>query len=149
MFPKSAWVAIFATLLSGVASAQDSQSGTPEEAKVMLEKAVEAVKADKAKALDMFNKGQGAFKERDLYVFCADASTGVETAHPTHEGFKLQDMKDSNDFAFGEEIMDTAIEGETSEITYMWPKPGSEQPVEKTTYYTKVDGQICGVGYYK
>ena len=42
--------------------------GTSEEAKAMLEKAVTAVKQDKAKALDMFNKGEGGFKDRDLYV---------------------------------------------------------------------------------
>ena len=48
--------------------------GTSEEAKAMLEKAVTAVKQDKAKALDMCNKGKGGFKDRDLYVFCANAS---------------------------------------------------------------------------
>ena len=56
--------------------------GTPEEAKAMLERAVAAVKEDKAKALDMFNKGEGGFKDRDLYVFCANASDGIITAHP-------------------------------------------------------------------
>jgi hypothetical protein len=40
----------------------------------MLDKAVAAVKADKAKALDMFNKGEGGFLDRDLYVFCANVS---------------------------------------------------------------------------
>ena len=40
----------------------------------MLDKAVAAVKADKTKALDVFNKGGGGFKDRDLYVFCANAS---------------------------------------------------------------------------
>jgi hypothetical protein len=43
--------------------------GTAEEAKAMLERAVAAVKEDKAKALDMFNKGEGGFKDRDLYVW--------------------------------------------------------------------------------
>jgi hypothetical protein len=52
-----------------------AQFGTPEEAKAMLERAVPAVKDDKAKALDMFNKGEGGFKDRDLYVACANAST--------------------------------------------------------------------------
>ena len=33
--------------------------GTSEEAKAMLKKAVAAVKENKAKALDMFNKGEG------------------------------------------------------------------------------------------
>ena len=43
----------------------------------MLDRAVAAVKEDKAKALDMFNKGEGGFKDRDLYVSCANASDGV------------------------------------------------------------------------
>ena len=34
-----------------------TQYGTEEEAKAMLERAVAALKEDKAKALDMFNKG--------------------------------------------------------------------------------------------
>ena len=49
----------------------------------MLEKAVVAVKENNAKALDMFNKGEGGFKARDLYVWCANASDGIATAHPT------------------------------------------------------------------
>ena len=56
----------------GAAAAADF--GTAEEAKAMLERAVAAVKEDKAKALDMFNKGEGGFKDRDLYVWCANAS---------------------------------------------------------------------------
>ena len=36
-----------------------AQYGTAEDAKAMLEKAVAAVKENKAKALDMFNKGDG------------------------------------------------------------------------------------------
>jgi hypothetical protein len=27
--------------------------------------------------------------------------------------------------------------------------PGSDEPFEKATFYTKVGDQICGVGYYK
>jgi hypothetical protein len=37
------------------------------------------VKEDKGKALDMFNKGEGGFKDRDLYVFCANTSDGILT----------------------------------------------------------------------
>ena len=64
-----------------VLSAQ-AKYGTEPEAKAMLEKAVVAVKADKAKALEMFNKGEGGFKDRDLYVWCANASDGILTTHP-------------------------------------------------------------------
>jgi hypothetical protein len=41
----------------------------------MLERAVAALIEDKAKALDMFNNGEGGFKDRDLYVFCAKPRT--------------------------------------------------------------------------
>ena len=61
------------------------QFGTAEEAKAMLERAVTAVKEDKAKALDMFNKSDGGFRDRDLYVYCANASDGIVTAHALHE----------------------------------------------------------------
>ena len=50
--------------------------GTASEAKAMLEKAVAAVKADKAKALDTINKGEGGFLDRDLYVFCFNSGDG-------------------------------------------------------------------------
>jgi signal transduction histidine kinase len=148
MFQRALLVVIYAALLCTAAFAETS-SGTPQEAKAMLEKAVEAIKADKAKALDMFNKGEGGFKDRDLYVFCADASTGVETAHPTHKGSKLKDIKDSTGFAFGEQMMTMATEGRIGEISYTWPKPGSKEPALKLTYYTKVGDQICAVGSYK
>src|SRR5262245_965834 len=40
--------------------------GTAAEAKAMLEKAIAAVKADKAKAIASFNNGTDGFKDRDL-----------------------------------------------------------------------------------
>ena len=54
--------------------------GAAAEAKAMLMKAVAAVKADKAKALDMFNKGEGGFLDRDLYVFCNNVGDGKTVA---------------------------------------------------------------------
>ena len=45
--------------------------------------------------------------------------------------------------------MKTAIEGKIDDVTYWWPRPGSDKPLEKHTFYTKVGDQNCGVGYYK
>ena len=113
----------------------------------MLEKAVAALKDDKAKALAMFNKGEGGFKDRDLYVFCANASDGVMTAHPYLKGELLQDIVGKKGFPLGKAIMETAAEGKIQSVTYWWPRPGTETPLEKHTFYTKVEDQICGVGY--
>ena len=151
MFRNIAFAAIYVAVLVFLtaALARSADYGTAEEARATLDKAVAAVQADKAKALDMFNKGEGGFKDRDLYVFCANASDGVMTAHPTHKGEQLADIKGKKGFPLGQEMMKNATEGKVSEVTYWWPRPGSDKPLEKTSFYTKVGDQICGVGYYK
>jgi hypothetical protein len=60
-------------------------------------------------------------------VFYANASDGIVTAHQ----------------------MQKATEGTIREVTYWWPRPGSDMPLEKTAFYTKAGDQICGVVYYK
>ena len=116
----------------------------------MLEKAVAAVKADKAKALDMMQKGEGGLKDRDLYAFCANTGDGIITAHPALKGQKIAEIKDKNGKALGEEMVKVAKEGKVDEVTYVWPRPGADTtPVAKVTFVTKVADQICGVGYYK
>jgi signal transduction histidine kinase len=135
-------------LLTTTAWAQ-GQFGTAAEARAMLEKAVSAVKADKAKTLDQMQKGEGAFKDRDLYMFCANVNDGILTAHPALKGTKIQTIKDKDGKALGEEMMKVAAEGKVSEVTYMWPRPGDTTPVQKVSFVTKVGDQVCGVGYYK
>ena len=115
----------------------------------MLDNAVAALKKNKEKALELFNKGEGGFKDRDLYVFCANASDGILTAHPYLKGEHLQEIVGKKGFPLGREIMQNATEGEVKEVTYWWPRPGSETPLEKRTFFTRVLDQTCGVGYYK
>jgi signal transduction histidine kinase len=122
--------------------------GTPDEAKAMLNKAVVELKKDKAKALDMFTKGEGGFKDRDLYPYCGGPD-GNFTAHPKVVGQSLKDLKDKVGKALGVEIYGTAKEGVISEVVYMWPRPNEAEPVQKVAYFTKVGDQVCAVGYYK
>jgi signal transduction histidine kinase len=140
-------IAVSAIMLAGAAVAQ-AQFGSAAEARAMLDKAVAAVKADKTKALSDFTKGEGGFKDRDLYPFCG-GSDGKFTAHPTLTGQSLRDLKDKAGKAFGEEIYKTAEEGKVNEVAYMWPRPGATDPVQKSSYVTKVGDQVCAVGYYK
>jgi hypothetical protein len=150
MFRLVAFVALsIAVLFAAVGTTRAGQYATPEEAKALLEKAVVAVKQDKAKALDMFNKGEGGFKDRDLYVWCANASDGIFTAHPTLKGKQLRDIKGKHGAPFGETIMQDATEGTIKVTTDWWPRPGTDKPLEKTSFYTKAGDQICAVGYYK
>lgn len=129
--------------------AHAAEFGSAAEAKAMLEKAVAAVKADKAKALAAFNAGTDGFKDRDLYPFCANAADGVFTAHPKLAGKSLKELKDKEGKALGEAILSTAKEGKVDEVDYKWPRPGTEAPVQKVSFVTKVGDQVCAVGYYK
>ncbi|MGH9962775.1 MAG: cache domain-containing protein [Pyrinomonadaceae bacterium] len=63
-------------------------------------------------------------------------------------GRDIKEVKDKNGLAFGQEMLQVAEERKFKEVTYMWPKPGDSKPVQKVSYITKVDDQICGVGYY-
>jgi signal transduction histidine kinase len=134
-------------IVSATALAQ-AKFGTPDEAKAMLTKAVAAVKADKAKALEMFTKGEGGFKDRDLYPYCGGPD-GKFTAHPTLVGGDLKGLKDKAGKDLGAEVYAKAKDGEVAEVVYMWPRPGETDPVQKVAYVTKVGDQVCAVGYYK
>jgi signal transduction histidine kinase len=125
-----------------------AEFGTAAEAKAMLEKAVTAVKADKAKALAAFNSGAEGFKAKDLYVFCGGPD-GNFTAHPSLVGKSMKDLKDKAGKPIGEEFYKAAQEGKLAEVSYMWPRPGEEKLSEKVTYFTKAGDQVCGVGYFK
>ena len=92
----------------------------------------------------------GGFTDRDLYVWCANASDGIVTAQPyMNRGKQLRDIKGKHGAPFGETIMQNATEGTIKETTYWWPRHPTGEVLEKTLLYTKVGDQICGVGYYK
>ena len=142
-------VATTAAIALATTAFAQAQFGTATEAKAMLEKAVTALKADKAKALVAFQAGTDGFKDRDLYVFCAGPD-GIITAHPSIKGQQIKDLVDKTGKMLGEAIVAAAKEGQIAEVDYMWPRPGADTtPVKKFTYVTKVSDQVCGVGYYK
>jgi hypothetical protein len=155
MFRRFMIIAAATLTLSAAASAD--QGGTADEARAMLDKAVAAVKADKTKALETFNKGQGGFLDRDLYVFCAEADGGkiVANGNPNAKkllGTDLRKLKDSNGKPYGEEIFTAGQkpEGQISEISgYLFPRPSNPKPASKNSFVTKVGDLFCGVGYYK
>jgi hypothetical protein len=143
--------------LSPAAFAQQTR-GTADEARAMLMKALAAVQADKDKALDMFNKGEGGFRDRDLYVFCVNASDGTVVAigNPNLKqalGTDVRTAQNSTGKAFGAEIY-AAIqkpEGQITEVDYVSPEPSPDDALAaKVTLVARADDDLgCGVGYYK
>jgi hypothetical protein len=158
MVRKSIIAAASAAVLALSTNAFAQQYGTADEAKAMLMKAVAAVKADKAKALEMFNKGKGGFLDRDLYVFCSNLRDGKLVAVGSNNAKQLlgtdaRSLKDSTGKDFGAEIFAAfqKPEGQITEVSYMFPRPGPDKtPVQKVSLVTRASGDLgCGVGYYK
>ena len=150
-------VAAVALAVSPAAFGQQASSGgTAEQAKAMLAKAVAAVKADKAKALDMFNKGEGGFLVGDLYPFCFNISDGkivAVLANPNAKsviGVDVRTLKDSTGKPFGQIqfAAGSKPEAELTETSYLFSRPSDATPVQKTSFTTKVGDLVCGVGYY-
>ena len=148
---------MFRSLMIGVASVAALTfsttafaQGTSAEAKSMLDKAVAAVKADKAKAVASFVAGTDGFKDRDLYPFCFNVSDGITVAAPASVmGKDVRTLKDAKGTAFGADLYKGATDGKVNEISYMFPKPGQTEPSAKVSFVTKVGDLGCGVGYYK
>ena len=144
-------------MLSPAAMAQNQHEfGTAEEAKAMLLKAVAAIKADETKALDMFNKGEGGFRVRDLYPFCANASDGkiVAMNGPNARqllGQDIRTLRDSNGKTFGLAQFAAAQKSEDhfTQVSYLVPNSGAHTtPLLKASFTTRVGDLVCGVDYY-
>jgi hypothetical protein len=133
------------------------QFGTADEAKAMLVKAAAAVKADKTKTLDLINKGEGGFLDRDIYPFCFELSDGKILAVASNNakqflGTDIRALKDATGKVYGPELHAAAQkpEGQITEVSYMFPRPGADKtPVQKVSFVTKAGDLGCGVGYYK
>ncbi|MEI8394384.1 MAG: cache domain-containing protein [Rhodospirillaceae bacterium] len=139
-------------LLTAAGMVNAADRGTAAEAKALLDKAVTAVKADEAKALAEFTADakakDGAFFQKDLYVFCGGAD-GNFSAHPSLIGKSMKGLMDkaSPPMAVGEGFYKAAAAG-GGEVTYTWPLPGGTEPMKKVAIVAPAGTQVCAVGYY-
>jgi hypothetical protein len=141
-------------VLSQAASAQQSRFGTADEARATLLKAVAAVKADKANALAMLNRGEGGVL--DLHAFCTNASDGsfVALHHPDAGqsfGRDIRTLRDSGGRMFGLAQFAAAQkpEGQLTEVSYRVPNSGVHTtPLPRASLTTRIGDLVCGVSYY-
>jgi hypothetical protein len=156
-FATAAASAAFLTLSLTAFAQTPIQYGSADEAKAMLMKTVAAVKADKAKTLDLINKGEGGFLDRDIYPFCFNLNDGKIVAVASNNAKQtlatdIRALKDSTGKEIGKEqyAVAQAPEGQIIEVSYMFPRPGANTtPVPKVAFITKASDMGCGVGYYK
>jgi cytochrome c len=143
-------IAVLALMGVGLASAQ--KFGTADDAKAMLDRAVNAIKNDEATALKEINNADNKeFHDRDLYVSCFNTSDGKFTAFPSPGmiGMDVRTFAYDND-PIGQRAYDalqSIPEGTLATIDFKFSKEG--KPAMKQSIETRIGHQGCGVAYYK
>jgi signal transduction histidine kinase len=142
---------VLSAFASSASVLAQTEFGTAEEARALLDRAVTSMEADPANTIAQINKGDGRFKDRDLYVFCyADGKVVAHGNDATRVGLLTKDLKDATGKFYGEEMLRVAEEGKVAEVSYMFPRPGADTtPGPKVALVTKVTDHVCAVGYYK
>ena len=146
-------ILFFAILFISLTSKSFSKDfGTEEEAKNMLDRAVNLINYDKVYALNIFTERTGGFNFKDLYPFCADDS-GILTGHPFNVGLDLLTFIDSDGKNVGNEFLQVAEVGKINKVTFKikYPKDtikNKDKEYTKIALVTKVSDQICAVGYH-
>ena len=136
-------------LLCTTSKSYSVEFGTEEEAKAMLDRAVNLMKFNELFALEQMTEGAGGFKVKDLYPLCVN-SKGILVGHPVNVGFNLLEFVDSDGKNVGEEFLKVAQENKISKVTYKLARITTEDEKEfaKTALVTKVKKYICAVGFY-
>jgi hypothetical protein len=112
------------------------------------------LKGNEPTAIAKFNKSDGGFRDRDLYVFCFNAKTGIFSAqvNPALIGTDNRLLKERDGSPLGQKVYDAVQglkDGQITSVSYNYPRPNTANPVPKESYLTRVGNTACGVGYYK
>jgi hypothetical protein len=140
---------VASSILAGLNPAGSSEFGTAEQAKAMLVRAIDELKADKLIAIAEFNHNDPRFRDRDLFVFCFDGRDGKFTAHESLVAHDVHELRDAYGAPIGTEIYSDAKDGRVTEVAFISPVPGSTEFAVKTAYVTRIGDQVCGVSAYQ
>lgn len=124
---------------------------TPEQAKALRDKAVNALEDNETATLKAINALQGGFLQDDLYVFVVDLDTGRYVAHGTNLRLINTDfakIKDPDGKPVGEPILQLMKEQEQGEYEYRWKNPVTAKVENKHAYLRKSGHFLVAVGYY-
>jgi hypothetical protein len=137
---------------NGSSASLPSGRGTPDEAKAMLDNAVQHYnQVGRTQALADFTKMKSPFGDRDLYVFCLgpDHKISANGGFAQYVGMSSDTFKDAEGKSLGKAIWDQAQASEEGTIEYRWINPVSHLTENKMAFFKKVGQDVCGVGAYR
>ena len=124
---------------------------TPEQAQALLARAVDALRADRGKAIQAFNSMLlSPYAEDDLYVFVigvSDKRVHANGADPRLIGTDPLSLRVAEGKAVREMIVATGQRGQ-AEMDYAWPNPMTGKVENNHIFLHRVDDMVVGVGYY-
>jgi hypothetical protein len=150
---KKMFVIVIAfALMAGVCSVALAADGTPAEAKALVKKAIDYMKANgKDKAFAEFSDPKGKFVDRDLYIFVYDMD-GKCVAHGFNQkmiGKDLKEMKDPDGKFYVKDRIEIVKTKGSGWQDYKFTNPTTKKLENKTAYIEKVENVIVGCGAYK
>lgn len=152
MLKKIAAAACLALAFLGAAQAQEH--GTENEAKAMVEQALQAVKTLGAEqAFQEFSTPGGKWHAKDLYLFCYKLD-GTNTCHGANKaliGKNLIDLQTADGQPLIKNMVGIAGSKGSGWIEYRWPHPQSKKLEDKKAWVARIPGYegFLGVGVYR
>ncbi|MBI5896394.1 MAG: cache domain-containing protein [Desulfobacterales bacterium] len=140
-------VGFTANVWAGEATQDEVMAKCQEAAKLIQEKGID-------NGIKTIGSKEGPFVWKDTYVFLMDLD-GKMLAHPMSpqltEQKDLLKTKNTDGKLIFVDFIKLANDKGSGWVDYMWPKPGQEKPVEKSTYIYRVPGTqyLVGAGIYK
>lgn len=140
-------VGFTANVWAGEATQDEVTAKCQEAAKLIQEKGIDT-------GIKTIGSKDGPFVWKDTYVFLMDLD-GKMLAHPMSpqltEQKDLLKTKNTDGKLIFVDFIKLANDKGSGWVDYMWPKPGQEKPVEKSTYIYRVPGTqyLVGAGIYK
>lgn len=119
-----------------------SESARPDEVIEKIKAAVELLKAKGEEGLNQLRAPDSEFVWKDCYLFIIDVEKSVvlsNPAFPAREGGDIREHLDWNKKLYGRELCEKANNG-GGWIEFMWPKPGTDDPLRKIAYVYPVPG---------
>lgn len=142
-------VALWLVLLGG--AAHGAERGSAAEAQAMVGRAVLYLQQHgRQKALEEFNRPQGQFRDRDLYLVVFDLQgNGLAHLNPRLVGKATGDIRDADGKQIFQAQRALALDKGRGWVDYKWPNPQSGKIERKSTWLEKSGDLIIMCGIYQ